>query len=73
MYQAPQGFDKNLPYAVALVKLVEGPIITAQLTDIEPGDAQIGMAVEMVTRVLSEEGERGAIEYGYKFRPLLQS
>ncbi|MBI5876113.1 MAG: Zn-ribbon domain-containing OB-fold protein [Chloroflexi bacterium] len=73
MYQAPHGFDKDLPYTVALVKLAEGPIITAQLTDIDPGEAEIGQLVEMVTRVLGEEGELGAIEYGYKFRPLLQS
>src|SRR5512135_1931080 len=39
MYQAPHGFDKELPYTVALVKLAEGPIITAQLTDIDPGEA----------------------------------
>ena len=71
MYQAPHGFDKYLPYTVALVKLVEGPIVTAQLTDLDPGEAQIGMAVEMVTRVLSADGDLGAIEYGYKFRPLL--
>jgi uncharacterized OB-fold protein len=42
------------------------------LTDIDPGEAKIGEAVEMVTRVLSAEGEMGAIEYGYKFRPVLQ-
>ncbi len=71
MYQAPRGFEKNLPYTVALVKLVEGPIITAQLTDIDPGEAQIGMKVEMVTRVLTDDGDTGAIEYGYKFRPKL--
>src|SRR5439155_22599172 len=41
LYQAPHGFEKNLPYTVALVKLAEGPTITAQLTDIDPGDAQI--------------------------------
>ncbi len=73
MYQAPHGFDRDLPYTVALVKLEEGPIITAQLTDIDPGDAKIGEAVEMVTRVLGAEGERGAIEYGYKFRPVLRA
>ncbi len=69
MYQAPHGFEQDLPYTVALIKLVEGPIITAQLTDIDPGEAQIGMKVEMVTRVLTEDGDMGAIEYGYKFRP----
>lgn len=71
LYQAPHGFERNLPYTVALIKLSEGPIITAQLTDIDPGEAQIGMKVEMVTRVLTDDGDLGAIEYGYKFRPKL--
>lgn len=35
MYEAPEGFDKNTPYTVALVKLEEGPLVTAQLTDIQ--------------------------------------
>ncbi|MFZ5933157.1 MAG: Zn-ribbon domain-containing OB-fold protein [Patescibacteria group bacterium] len=32
----------------------------------------IGMEVEMVTRRLFSEGERGLIQYGYKFRPPLR-
>ena len=71
MYHAPRGFEKDLPYTVALVRLAEGPLITAQLTDIDPGEAQIGMQVEMVTRILTDDGDLGAIEYGYKFRPRL--
>ena len=73
LYQAPQGFEQNLPYTVALVKLEEGPLITAQLTDIDAGEATIGMPVEMVTRVLTADGDLGAIEYGYKFRPRLRT
>ncbi len=69
MYQAPPGFEQAVPYTVALVKLAEGPLVTAQLTDIDAGEARIGMKVEMVTRVLTADGEAGAIEYGYKFRP----
>lgn len=33
--EAPTGFEKEVPYHVALIKLDEGPMITAQLTDIE--------------------------------------
>lgn len=33
--EAPAGFEENAPYVVALVKLEEGPLITAQLTDLE--------------------------------------
>lgn len=32
---------------------------------------EIGMPVEMVTRVLKKDGERGQIHYGYKFRPTI--
>ncbi len=71
MYNVPQGYEDQKPYTVALVKLDEGPMVTAQLTDIDAGDVQIGMRVEMVTRKLREEGDEGQIIYGYKFRPLL--
>jgi len=58
---------------VALVKLDEGPLVTAQLTDVEREDVTIGMPVEMVTRRMYEEGDDGVIVYNYKFRPLLQA
>jgi uncharacterized OB-fold protein len=69
VYHAPEGYDDNIPYTVALVKLDEGPLVTAQLADVEPQDVSIGMLVEMVTRKIRQEGERGVIVYGYKFRP----
>ena len=68
---APAGFEGNAPYTVALVRLEEGPLVTAQLTDFGAQPAQIGMPVEMVTRKLRSDGERGMLVYGYKFRPLL--
>ncbi|MCA9938511.1 MAG: Zn-ribbon domain-containing OB-fold protein [Anaerolineales bacterium] len=69
IYDAPAGFERYAPYTVALVKLAEGPLVTAQLTDIAPEDVQMGMPVEMVTRKLTEDGPEGMIVYGYKFRP----
>jgi hypothetical protein len=69
---APAGFEEQAPYTVALIKLVEGPIVTAQLTDLGDSDLQIGMPVEMVTRKLRSDGdERGMLVYGYKFRPAM--
>lgn len=65
--QAPTGF--KAPYLVAMIELEEGIKITAQLTDVEPQDVSVGMAVEMVTRRLQEASERGYLVYGYKFRP----
>jgi hypothetical protein len=72
VYNAPEGYDEYVPYAVALVKLQEGPLVTAQLTDIAPDEVEIGMPVEMVTRKVREFGEDGVIVYGYKFRPVLE-
>jgi uncharacterized protein len=70
MKDAPSGFEANTPYTVALVKLKEGPVVTAQLTDMGDQAVEIGMPVEMVTRKIRQDGdERGIIVYGYKFRP----
>ncbi len=71
MYNVPHGFEEQKPYTVALIKLDEGPMVTAQLTDIASVDVKIGLRVEMVTRKLREDGDEGQIIYGYKFRPIL--
>jgi uncharacterized OB-fold protein len=72
MGNAPAGFEEQAPYTVALIKLHEGPIVTAQLTDLGNQEVQIGMPVEMVTRKLrSDDGEKGILVYGYKFRPAM--
>ena len=71
MYNVPHGFEDQKPYTVALIKLDEGPMVTAQLTDIASADVKIGLRVEMVTRKLREDGDEGQIIYGYKFRPIL--
>jgi uncharacterized OB-fold protein len=63
----PSGF--SYPFIAALVTLAEGMTIAAQLTDIEPEDVKIGLAVEMTTRRISETGAEGCLIYGYKFRP----
>jgi uncharacterized OB-fold protein len=69
---APEGYEEQAPYFLALVKLDEGQIITAQLTDVT-GQVAIGDRVEMVTRKLTSEGNKGMIVYGYKFRPVLSA
>ena len=73
IYEAPAGYAETAPYTVALVKLEEGPLVTAQLTDLGDQPIEIGMPVEMVTRRLRQDGdERGMLIYGYKFRPLVK-
>jgi uncharacterized protein len=68
--EAPEGYEEQAPYILALIKLDEGQIVTAQLTDVD-GAVAIGDRVEMVTRKLTTEGKKGTIVYGYKFRPML--
>ncbi|NPV75179.1 MAG: Zn-ribbon domain-containing OB-fold protein [Anaerolineae bacterium] len=71
LYDGPAGFEETTPYTVALIKLEEGPVVTAQLTDLGDASVEIGMPVEMVTRRIRSDGdERGMLIYGYKFRPL---
>ena len=73
VFDPPAGYEAQAPYTVAIVKLEEGPMVTAQLTDLGDRPVEIGMPVEMVTRRLREDGgERGVLIYGYKFRPVFQ-
>ncbi len=71
LQEAPAGFDDQAPYVLGLIKLDEGRLVTAQITDIDETGVAIGDRVEMVTRKLTAEGERGVIVYGYKFRKVL--
>jgi uncharacterized OB-fold protein len=72
VHNAPSGYHETTPYTVAMVKLEEGPVVTAQLTDLGEEPVEIGMPVEMVTRKLRTDGdERGLLVYGYKFRPAI--
>ncbi len=70
--QPSRGFASIAPYAVGMVRLEEGPLVTAQLTDADGVELAIDMPVEMVTRKVRDAEEHGFILYGYKFRPVLQ-
>jgi len=73
VYEAPEGYAEQAPYTLAMVRLAEGPLVTAQLTDFGGQKPAIGMPVEMVTRLLrSATDERGMLIYGYKFRPAVR-
>lgn len=69
--EAPSEFEGIAPYTIAIIRLEEGPLVTAQLTDLGEERVKIGTPVEMVTRKLSSAGDRDLILYGYKFRPIL--
>ena len=65
----PAGFEKQIPYAFAVVELEEGPQLTAQLTDIALDKITEGMEVEFAFRKLYDLGLDSIIIYGPKFRP----
>jgi len=47
VHRAPPGFTEDAPYVVAMIELEEGPRMLTRLLDVAPGDAEIGMKVEV--------------------------
>lgn len=64
------GFELQAPYVMAVVRLAEGPRVTAQIVDLDPAQAKIGLQVRKVFRRISQDGESGVVHYGYKFAPV---
>jgi|SRR5271170_5330049 len=69
VHDAAEGFEMQVPYALAIVRTREGPMLTGQVVDLEPREVQIGLKVRATFRKLRAEGEAGVIHYGYKFTP----
>ncbi len=70
IHVGPEAFEEQVPYPVAIIKLEEGPQITAQIVDCNIDEVKIGMKVENTFRRIQEDGYTGAIYYGYKFKPV---
>jgi uncharacterized protein len=68
IHVGPSGFDEQTPYPIAIIKLEEGPQITAQIVDCSSDEITIGMKVEGTFRKIQQDGYTGAIYYGYKFK-----
>ncbi len=67
VHDTPPAFMRQRPYVMALVKLDEGPVLTAQVVDSDPDEIEIGKRVISVFRKIREDGKSGIIQYGYKF------
>ena len=64
---APKGFEAHTPYFIGVIKLDEGPTVTAQIiTDVPP---EIGKKVVPTFRKIQEDGPGGLITYGIKYKP----
>jgi len=72
VHEAPCGFESQVPYVAALVRLDEGPLVATMLADVDPEEVRVGMEVEMVTRRILVQGDDGPITYAYKFAPVLK-
>jgi uncharacterized OB-fold protein len=59
---------RKIPYALAIIQLDEGPMLTTEVVDSDFKDIAIGKAAEMVFRKILEKGKKGVVQYGYKFR-----
>jgi uncharacterized OB-fold protein len=70
IYNAPEHFEGQTPYPIAIIKLDEGPKVTAQIVDCDIKDVKIGMKVKSTFRKIQEDGYIGAIYYGYKFKKI---
>ena len=70
IHEAPENFEGQAPYPIAIIQLEEGPKITAQIVDCKLEDVKIGMKVKSTFRKIQEDGSIGAIYYGYKFKPV---
>lgn len=68
VHAPPSGFEAQKPYILAIVKLDEGPMITAQVVDCHPKDMKIGSKVEKILRRIKAQPAEGIIRYGYKFK-----
>ncbi len=69
VHEAPSQFEMQKPYVMAIIRMDEGVMVTAQLIDVDPKEVEIGMKVKATLRKLGEDGPAGVIHYGYKFTP----
>ena len=68
IHAPPVNFEKQVPYTIAIIKLDEGPMLTAQIVDYNK--IKTGMKVEACLRKIYSSGKSGIIHYGSKFRPI---
>ena len=66
IWNAPEGFERNVPYTLALIKLENDKKIFSEIVDSR--DIKIGAKVEPCLRRVYSDGESGLLHYGTKFR-----
>ena len=64
VFVAPEGFEKETPYFLALIELENGVRVLSQIVDSD--EVKIGDKVKKAFRIISSSST-GVINYGYKF------
>ena len=65
---APPGWQGEVPYLLATVKVPEGPRITAEVVDCPEGAIKVGMPVELTVRVGGKDKEENEVVV-YTWKP----
>lgn len=68
VFVAPEGFENEAPYFLALIELENGAKILSQIVDSKKEKVRIGARVQKCFRKIADNDKEGAIAYGYKFR-----
>lgn len=66
IFVAPEGFEHEAPYSVAIVELEDGKKMPLQLVDCEDKDLKPGRKIATVIRRLGKVKLDRVIEYGIK-------
>ncbi len=69
IHVGPSSHKHEVPYALAVVELTDGPRITCQIADVDPAKVEGGMRVRLEFRRIQVDGEAGVIAYGHKAVP----
>ena len=67
-FVAPEGFENETPYFLALIELENKARLLTQLVDSPEDKIKTGSKVEMAFRRIGDVDSQGIINYGYKFR-----
>ena len=68
IHAAPAGFEVEAPYFVAIVELDNHARFLSQIVDSPNEKVKDGARVKFVFRKICEDGDEGAIAYGFKFK-----
>ena len=69
IHVGPSSHKHEVPYALAVIDLVDGVRVTCQLVDVDLAAVKVGMPVRLEFRRIQSDGEAGVIAYGHKAVP----